>query len=106
MSRPNSDISGVPVAETFTSIQGEGKLTGTPSWFVRLSGCNLRCAWCDTPYASWRPEGSSRTLDDLVEEARANSGGGGVRHAVITGGEPMIFPQLTELTRRLALPRE
>ena len=88
----------VKVAESFVSIQGEGKLTGAPSWFLRLSGCNLRCAWCDTPYASWAPEGPSRSIDELITEAR----GSGVRHAVVTGGEPMIFPQLDEITRRLA----
>lgn len=88
----------VKVAESFVSIQGEGKLTGVPSWFLRLSGCNLRCAWCDTPYASWAPEGPSRAIDELIDEAR----GSGVRHAVVTGGEPMIFPQLDEITRRLA----
>lgn len=93
------DASGAAlVAETFVSIQGEGKLTGVPSWFVRLSGCNLRCVWCDTPYASWRPEGVRRTVGALVEEAR----GSGVRHAVVTGGEPMIFPMVEALTRELA----
>lgn len=68
-------------------------LTGVPSWFCRLSGCNLRCGWCDTPYASWNPEGVKRTMGDLVAEAR----GSGVRHAVLTGGEPMIFPGLGAL---------
>src|SRR5688572_14509779 len=86
------------IAETFTSIQGEGKLTGVPSWFVRVSGCNLRCVWCDTPYASWNPEGPTRTLDDLVDEAKRS----GVTHAVVTGGEPMIFPNVEPLTHRLA----
>jgi 7-carboxy-7-deazaguanine synthase len=80
----------VLVSETFTSLQGEGKLTGVPSWFLRLSGCNLRCVWCDTPYASWSPEGERRAVASLLEEARAS----GVRHAVVTGGEPMIVPQL------------
>lgn len=89
---------GLRVAETFTSIQGEGKLTGVPSWFVRLSGCNLRCAWCDTPYASWEPEGPVRAISDLVDEALRS----GVRHAVVTGGEPMIFPAAEALTRDLS----
>jgi 7-carboxy-7-deazaguanine synthase len=84
-------MSAVPVAETFVSVQGEGRLTGTPSWFVRLSGCNLRCAWCDTPYASWNPEKAARTLEDLVGEARRARDERGVRHAVVTGGEPMMF---------------
>lgn len=77
----------LPIAETFISVQGEGRLTGARSWFVRLSGCNLRCAWCDTPYASWSPEGEKRTLEDVLEEAEE----GGVSHAVVTGGEPMMF---------------
>ncbi len=88
----------VLVSETFVSLQGEGMLTGVPSWFCRLSGCNLRCRWCDTPYASWNPEGEKRTVGSLVEECLAS----GVRHAVLTGGEPMIFPQLAPLTQALA----
>lgn len=87
------DATSLPIAETFTSIQGEGKLLGVPSWFVRLSGCNLRCRWCDTPYASWKPEQSRRTLAELVAEAR----GSGVRHAVVTGGEPLLFAQTVTL---------
>ena len=88
---------GVLISETFTSLQGEGKLTGVPSWFCRLSGCNLRCRWCDTPYASWDPSGDQRSVDDLLSEARAS----GVTHAVLTGGEPMIFPELAPLSRGL-----
>jgi 7-carboxy-7-deazaguanine synthase len=68
---------------------------------VRVSGCNLRCAWCDTPYASWNPDGAARTIDDLIAEART-AHTENVRHAVLTGGEPMMFPQLTELSSRLA----
>lgn len=86
------------IAETFVSIQGEGKLTGVPSWFVRVAGCNLRCSWCDTPYASWEPKGEQRQVSDLLEEARAS----GVGHAVLTGGEPMIFEAIAELSRGLA----
>ncbi|MEQ8316013.1 MAG: 7-carboxy-7-deazaguanine synthase QueE [Phycisphaerales bacterium] len=88
----------LPISETFVSIQGEGKLTGVPSWFVRVAGCNLRCTWCDTPYASWNPEGEQRTVNDLLAESRAN----GVRHAVLTGGEPMIFEGIADLARGLA----
>jgi len=88
----------LPISETFVSIQGEGKLTGTPSWFCRLSGCNLRCTWCDTPYASWAPEKTDRSIDSLVEEALAS----GVKHAVLTGGEPMIFKGLVPLSNELA----
>jgi 7-carboxy-7-deazaguanine synthase len=95
----------IPISETFISIQGEGKLTGVPSLFIRTSGCNLRCTWCDTPYASWKPDGEQRTVDSLIEEARA-AAAKGVRHVVVTGGEPMMFAQTTELTRRLAMPRE
>ncbi|MEM7623183.1 MAG: 7-carboxy-7-deazaguanine synthase QueE [Planctomycetota bacterium] len=93
---PQSD-DRVLVSETFVSLQGEGSLVGTPSWFCRFSGCNLRCRWCDTPYASWDPEGAKRTVKDLINEAR----GSGVGHAVLTGGEPMIFPQLAPLAEGL-----
>ena len=85
------------VAEIFYSVQGEGGLVGTPSVFVRLSGCNLRCAWCDTPYASWRPEGRRMDLRAVVEEV----GWFPARHVVLTGGEPMIFPEVASLTGEL-----
>lgn len=87
----------LPISETFISLQGEGRLTGVPSWFVRVSGCNLRCGWCDTPYASWNPEGPNRAVKDLVEEA----GRSGLRHAVVTGGEPMMFDAVGSLNAAL-----
>lgn len=87
----------IPAAETFYSIQGEGMLAGVPSYFIRLSGCNLRCTWCDTPYASWNPEGGPVAIDDLVARAAASGG----RHVVVTGGEPMMFPAVETLTRVL-----
>ncbi len=87
----------LPISETFTSIQGEGKLTGVPSFFVRTSGCNLRCKWCDTPYASWNPEIDRRTIAWIVEQAIAS----GVKHAVLTGGEPMIFDGIVPLAASL-----
>lgn len=95
---PAARDESLPVSETFASIQGEGVLAGVPSFFVRLSGCNLRCAWCDTPYASWNPEGASRPIDALIAQARAS----GLRHAVVTGGEPLMFPGVTALTAGLA----
>jgi 7-carboxy-7-deazaguanine synthase len=85
------------VSEIFYSIQGEGILAGVPSVFVRLSGCNLRCVWCDTPYTSWNPEGSHIPVDEILDAV----GGFRASHAVVTGGEPMIFPESVELTRRL-----
>ncbi len=85
------------VAEIFYSVQGEGSLVGTPSVFVRTSGCNLRCAWCDTPYASWEPEGQDLAVSDVVSEVV----GYGPRHVVITGGEPMIVPEIVALSQEL-----
>lgn len=85
------------ISETFYSIQGEGELTGVPSVFIRTSGCNLRCAWCDTPYASWKPEGLERSVDELLDEAKLHPG----RHVVLTGGEPMIAPELPALAAGL-----
>jgi 7-carboxy-7-deazaguanine synthase len=82
------------IAEIFHSIQGEGHWLGVPSTFVRISGCNLRCVWCDTPYASWSPEGTNLSLDEIVNEVRH-------RHVVVTGGEPMLFDPVVELCRRL-----
>ncbi len=101
LATPDSSKSGqgdrLPIAETFVSVQGEGMLMGVPSWFARVSGCNLRCSWCDTPYASWSPEGATRSVESLIDEARVS----GVRHAVLTGGEPMLFPAITSLARGL-----
>lgn len=86
------------IAEIFHSIQGEGMLVGVPSVFVRTSGCNLRCSWCDTPYTSWAPEGEERSIDSIVAEVE---GYGGASHVVVTGGEPMIAPEIAQLTQRL-----
>ena len=87
----------LPIAETFDSIQGEGSLLGTPSFFIRTAGCNLRCTWCDTPYASWEAVGDQRSVASLVEEVRRS----GRKHVVLTGGEPFMFPGLTELNDAL-----
>lgn len=81
------------IAEIFYSIQGEGMLVGVPSVFVRTSGCNLRCTWCDTPYTSWQPEGEEFTILQIAERIAAF----GASHVVITGGEPMIAPEIAAL---------
>lgn len=85
------------IAEIFHSLQGEGELAGMPSVFVRTSGCNLRCNWCDTPYASWSPEGRQMTVEEIVAAVRPYPS----RHAVLTGGEPMIAPGIHELAGQL-----
>jgi 7-carboxy-7-deazaguanine synthase len=85
------------IAETFTSLQGEGTLVGVPSFFIRTSGCNLRCRWCDTPYTSWMPEGERRPVEGLVAEVRES----GLAHVVVTGGEPLLQREIGELTRQL-----
>jgi 7-carboxy-7-deazaguanine synthase len=85
------------IAEIFHSIQGEGSLVGVPSVFVRTSGCNLRCVWCDTPYTSWHPEGEEWTLERILAAVDAYP----ARHVVVTGGEPMIAREIVELTRGL-----
>lgn len=81
------------VSEIFHSLQGEGKLMGVPSVFVRASGCNLRCAWCDTPYASWNPEGEEMSVESIVQRVESFN----ARHVVLTGGEPMIMPDIAAL---------
>lgn len=85
------------VSEIFTSLQGEGRYIGVPSVFVRLNGCNLRCVWCDTPYTSWKPEGSDWMLGGLLAHIRRQ----GVQHVVITGGEPLLQEGVVTLTERL-----
>ena len=93
------------IAELFRSLQGEGRLTGTESVFVRTSGCNLRCSYCDTPFASWSPEGEELSVEEIAlraEQLAAPAGqGGSVGHVVVTGGEPMLYAELIPLCRRL-----
>ena len=118
------------IAEIYSSLQGEGLLTGTPSVFIRASGCNLRCWFCDTPFTSWQPEGEDLSVAEIMRRALAsavawasahakdneipNSRGlkptlhgmhsilyTEARHAVLTGGEPMLFAEAIPLTQRL-----
>lgn len=91
------------VCEIFRSLQGEGRLTGTASVFVRVSGCNLRCGFCDTQYASWAPEGKSLSVAEIVAQVEQLAGepAPAVRHVVLTGGEPMLFAELVPLAAAL-----
>ena len=86
------------ISEIFHSLQGEGELTGVPSVFVRTSGCNLRCSWCDTPYASWNPEGVPRSVAQIVKAVEAHPS---ARHVVLTGGEPMIAKDVHGLAQAI-----
>ena len=85
------------IAEIFHSIQGEGLLAGVPSIFIRTSGCNLRCDWCDTPYASWKPEGPEMSVSEILKMISAWN----CNHVVLTGGEPMLSTDLAELAGAL-----
>ncbi len=85
------------IAEIYKSVQGEGLLTGTPSLFVRASGCNLRCWFCDTAYASWQPEGVDLAVDEIVAQVEEWN----CPHVVLTGGEPMLFAELIPLCSQL-----
>jgi 7-carboxy-7-deazaguanine synthase len=85
------------VAEVYRSRQGEGLLSGTPSVFVRTSGCNLRCWYCDTPFTSWSPEGADVSVEEVVSQVAEWD----CRHVVITGGEPMLWSELIPLAATL-----
>ncbi len=85
------------ISEIFYSVQGEGSLTGVPSVFIRTSGCNLRCDWCDTPYASWTPEGPEMTSSEILTEVLKHP----ANHVVVTGGEPMVAKGIHELISAL-----
>jgi len=87
------------ISEIFYSIQGEGRLLGVPSVFVRTSGCNLRCRWCDTPYTSWKPEGKRWSIKNILGEVGKYPTG----HVVITGGEPLLAPDIEDLALQLRL---
>ena len=85
------------IAEVYSSIQGEGQFAGTPSVFVRTTGCNLRCWFCDTPFTSWQPEGLHVSVADLVQQANAFD----IEHVVLTGGEPLLQPEAVPLCEQL-----
>lgn len=88
-------MSTLRVNEVFYSIQGESTRAGRPCVFIRLSGCHLRCAYCDTAYAFH--EGAPRAIDDLIAEALSHP----TDLVEITGGEPLLQPRVFDLMRRL-----
>jgi len=83
------------ITETFLSIEGEGPFIGIPTFFIRLTGCNLRCEWCDTKYSFYG--GTKMEVDDLVQEAVRS----GVKYVSITGGEPLIQKDVYPLMYKL-----
>jgi 7-carboxy-7-deazaguanine synthase len=84
------------IIEVFHSVQGEGPLTGVRTSFVRTARCNLRCAWCDTPY-SFGP-GVERSIASLVREVSKHR----TRNVCLTGGEPLLQSESVALVRALA----
>ena len=83
------------ITEVFHSLQGEASSTGWPTVFIRLTGCPLRCQYCDTAYAFGG--GEWRRIDELVEETLAY----GARHVCVTGGEPLAQPRCLDLLTAL-----
>ena len=87
------------ISEIYRSRQGEGFLTGTPSVFVRTSGCNLRCRFCDTPFASWEPEGVQMSVSQIMQQIHDTAAA--ARHVVVTGGEPMLPREIDKLCNQI-----
>ncbi|RRJ30070.1 7-carboxy-7-deazaguanine synthase QueE [Halocatena pleomorpha] len=92
-----SDSEALPINELFYSLQGEGQLAGTPSVFVRTSGCNLRCWFCDSYHTSWEPVHAQWSLETIVSEIQSHP----ADHVVLTGGEPLIHTETVPLMERL-----
>ena len=104
------------ISEIYLSRQGEGRLSGTPSVFVRTSGCNLRCDFCDTPFTSWNPQGTGYEISAVIQQINTAAHGplpdraGGTRdefdpparHVVLTGGEPMLSKEVEDLCEQLS----
>mgnify|MGYP006281206865 CR=1 FL=1 len=89
---------GLPINELFYSLQGEGTLAGVPSVFVRTSGCNLRCWFCDSYHTSWEPTHAWMSLEEIVAEIETYD----ADHVVLTGGEPLLHDDSVALLETLA----
>ncbi len=95
---PPDSERALPINELFESLQGEGVLAGVPSVFIRTSGCNLRCWFCDSYHTSWKPTHSWMDLDEIVDRVEAFD----ANHVVLTGGEPLIHDEAVTLINQLA----
>jgi len=93
----NNEVGTMRITEIFYSLQGEGFLAGAPSVFIRLAGCPLRCRWCDTKYALEKTAGRQYGINQIVQAVQKWPS----KYAVITGGEPMINSELTQLVKEL-----
>ena len=87
----------IKVSEIFYSIQGEGLLAGRPSVFIRLAGCPLRCKYCDTQYALDSSAGTKMPIEEIMKKVLKHS----PDYAVITGGEPLVSPQISPLCKKI-----
>jgi 7-carboxy-7-deazaguanine synthase len=87
----------LPVNELFESLQGEGRLAGVPSVFVRTSGCNLRCWFCDSYHTSWEPTHATMSVEEIVGEVESYD----ADHVVVTGGEPLLHDAVVPLLEAL-----
>ena len=94
---PPEHETALPINELFYSLQGEGKLAGMPTVFIRTSGCNLRCWFCDSYHTSWEPTHAWMDLDGIIEDVERHD----AEHVVLTGGEPMMHEASVELLERL-----
>ena len=83
------------ITEIFKSIQGESSFAGLPCSFIRTTGCNLRCVWCDTQYAFYG--GKNMTIDEILAEIEPH----GCNLVEITGGEPMMQEEIPRLSSKL-----
>lgn len=87
----------LPINELFESLQGEGRLAGVPSVFVRTSGCNLRCWFCDSYHTSWEPTHATMSVAEILAEVESFD----ADHVVVTGGEPLIHDSVVTLLEAL-----
>ncbi|EMA10003.1 7-carboxy-7-deazaguanine synthase QueE [Haloarcula marismortui] len=94
-----TDDGDLPINELFYSLQGEGELAGVPSTFVRTSGCNLRCWFCDSYHTSWEPTYAWMDVDEILSEIATH---GQCEHVVVTGGEPMMHDAVPKLLDKLS----